>query len=666
MNRATAKYTITAEDKSKGALSSARGGLDQLTRGYGALMATIGGLVGTYGIVNFTNKILAAGDQMDKMSLRTGESVEDLSRLSYAANITGTDIESMEKSLKYLNNQMLDVSRGTGESKQTFDELGISVIDADGRMRGTVDVLKQLADKITAIDDPTRQAAYAMELLGARSGSMLIPMLKLGSQGIQELMDKSDQLGQTWSTKNASASAQFNDHLTDLRGSATGLGRELLMTVIPSLDSAAVSMTEWVTANKELIAAKVENTVERIGDALQTIGEHPDALENALTVSGTVLEGMTRTVEGWVLIGKTIKEVNDLFERLPMFKPTDQVFGGGGSRGKGASGGWEPETPLKMSMPNEFMYSGYYSPLGSKPTGGGKTSGAGFDMDFSGYATTKPREKAEYDLMAEDREMALTAQARVNRENEMSLAILDIRTETRELGLAGIEDFTERETALEELRYENYVKSLEEEYGYLENYNAIAEAAEQNHWMRLASIEQEALDRQKNSVIDFASTWGDTMYTMLSESGNVFENIANRFQTMMERMAVEATLGGIFNLATGGAGGFGGGFMDVLGSFFGGKRAGGGDVSPNKLYLVGEREPELFVPRTGGTIVPMSRIERSAESSTVIHDHRSLTVQLAVPERSGALTVYRFAELLNRAVDLDLVKGMKGASNGRR
>lgn len=42
----------------------------------------------------------------------------------------------------------------------------------------------------------------------------------------------------------------------------------------------------------------------------------------------------------------------------------------------------------------------------------------------------------------------------------------------------------------------------------------------------------------------------------------------------------------------------------LLGGLFGGFRASGGDVSPGKVYGVGERGPEIFVPRTPGRIVP--------------------------------------------------------------
>jgi hypothetical protein len=48
----------------------------------------------------------------------------------------------------------------------------------------------------------------------------------------------------------------------------------------------------------------------------------------------------------------------------------------------------------------------------------------------------------------------------------------------------------------------------------------------------------------------------------------------------------------------------GGMVSGLLGDIFKGFRAGGGPVSPGGAYVVGERGPELFVPRSAGTIVP--------------------------------------------------------------
>ena len=56
--------------------------------------------------------------------------------------------------------------------------------------------------------------------------------------------------------------------------------------------------------------------------------------------------------------------------------------------------------------------------------------------------------------------------------------------------------------------------------------------------------------------------------------------------------------------ALGGLGGMGGGLLGGIGSFFGGFFADGGNFSAGKPIVVGERGPEMIMPRTGGTVVP--------------------------------------------------------------
>ena len=51
----------------------------------------------------------------------------------------------------------------------------------------------------------------------------------------------------------------------------------------------------------------------------------------------------------------------------------------------------------------------------------------------------------------------------------------------------------------------------------------------------------------------------------------------------------------------------------ILGSLFGGFRADGGPVAPNRAYMVGERGPEMFVPNAAGAIVPNHAIGNSSE-----------------------------------------------------
>jgi len=66
-------------------------------------------------------------------------------------------------------------------------------------------------------------------------------------------------------------------------------------------------------------------------------------------------------------------------------------------------------------------------------------------------------------------------------------------------------------------------------------------------------------------------------------------------------------LGGLLSGVGGFFRGAGGGILSVFGKLagvFGGFLAGGGDVTANHAYVVGEKHPELFVPGASGTVVP--------------------------------------------------------------
>ncbi len=115
--------------------------------GVGKGMAIAGAAI-TAALGVIITKTAAAGDKFDKMSLRTGISVEALSSLAYAADICGSSIETMEKGLKGLTMSMNDMSMGMGEAKDAYEKLGVSVVDTDGNLRPTIDVfLRKLPPK---------------------------------------------------------------------------------------------------------------------------------------------------------------------------------------------------------------------------------------------------------------------------------------------------------------------------------------------------------------------------------------------------------------------------------------------------------------------------------------------------------------------------------------
>ncbi len=285
-------------------------------------IATVAGAAITGAFTAIVLKTAKVGDQFDKMSLRTGVAVEDLSALAYAADISGTDIGTLEKGLKGLTKVMDDASMGIGEGMEAFELLNIAVMDSEGKLRSTVDVLKEAATKISAIEDPTKQAALAMDLFGARAGPQLLPLLKMGEEGIEDLMKKAEELGITITTEAATAAAEFTDRMTDLKGGLAGAGRMIGDTLIPAIipliekvTEIVVKIKEWAEENKPL----VENIFKwgaALGVALMVLGPIAMILPSLITgvslLSGAFLPFLITgaIVAGLIKIDKLLDDMN--------------------------------------------------------------------------------------------------------------------------------------------------------------------------------------------------------------------------------------------------------------------------------------------------------------------------------------------------------------------
>src|SRR5690606_31984009 len=95
------------DSKMQGTLQRTRKSMQK----WGAAIGVIGaGLVGTF--LKAADSFAKAGDRLDKMSKRTGVSVEALSALDFAASQSGTSLEAVEKAVRGMSRNLVDAERG--------------------------------------------------------------------------------------------------------------------------------------------------------------------------------------------------------------------------------------------------------------------------------------------------------------------------------------------------------------------------------------------------------------------------------------------------------------------------------------------------------------------------------------------------------------------------
>jgi len=182
------------------------------------------------------------GDQLDNMSQRTGVAVEELAKLQYAAKLSDTSSEALGKGIGNLSKLMVAAAGGAEESSKLFEKFGINLRNADGTIRGTSDVLYDLADVFATMPEGPQKTALAMEFFGKKLGQELIPLLNQGSEGLKAMADEAERLGLGLNAEQAKAAADFNDNLDRLGQLSKSVAVSIGNALIPALNNMMVEM----------------------------------------------------------------------------------------------------------------------------------------------------------------------------------------------------------------------------------------------------------------------------------------------------------------------------------------------------------------------------------------------------------------------------------------
>jgi len=205
------------------------------------------------------SKVIAEADKMAKSAQKIGIMVEELSRLKYAADLSGVSFESLQTSVNMLNRSMAGIAAGnSNDASKAFDALGISVKNADGTMRSSSEVMSDIAEKFSQYEDGANKSAIAMAIFG-RAGAAMIPMLNAGRDGLEAMKREADQLGIVIDGKTAKSAEQFNDNITRLTSVLNGIFVQITARTVPALKNITNAFVE---------VAKNGQSLEKMGESI--------------------------------------------------------------------------------------------------------------------------------------------------------------------------------------------------------------------------------------------------------------------------------------------------------------------------------------------------------------------------------------------------------------
>lgn len=268
------------------------------------------------GLTSITKAAIDQGDALNKLSQSTGITVEDLSKLQYASDLSGMSAEALKKGLVALSVDMAAAATGAGPAAEKYAKFGISVRNADGTLKSSLQILGEWADQFQTMPDDVSQLNLAVDIFGKKLGADMIPLLNLGSAGLKAMGDEAQSLGLVMSGALAKKSEEFNDNLSRLTKLSSAAGIEIANALIPSLNAL---ITEYLDARKAGLSFMGSLLGIGLSNPLKTAKEQIADLGNEIKR----LKEINATVDPFVGEGVSDKKIADL-EKLKKYYEAQQ------------------------------------------------------------------------------------------------------------------------------------------------------------------------------------------------------------------------------------------------------------------------------------------------------------------------------------------------------
>lgn len=292
VNGLTSKLGIQLPDSMKQSMN-AMGSLDAsslaLAGGFAAVATAI--VKVEKAMISMTKESASFADNIITLSMQTGQSTQQLQEFAYASELIDVSVDTLQGSLTKLTNNMQDTMNGTGNAKASFEELGVSVTNADGSMRSANDVFYETIDALGKVKNETERDAMSMDIFG-RSAQDLNPLIIQGSKTIKAYADEAHNMGYVLDDEALSALGAVDDAYQRLKKTQEGVKNQLAVEFAPYLEEFYGDVTTMVKDGGKAI--KDSGIVDAFGMLLETVG---DILNPMSDLSNNRVPALTKALQ---------------------------------------------------------------------------------------------------------------------------------------------------------------------------------------------------------------------------------------------------------------------------------------------------------------------------------------------------------------------------------
>lgn len=221
-------------------------------------------------LISMTKESAAYADNILTLSLTTGQTTDQLQEFSYASELIDVSLDTLQGSLTKLTNNMQDTANGTGNAQAAFQQLGVSVTDADGHLRSANDVFYDAIDALGDVTNATERDALAMDIFG-RSAQDLNPLIVQGADTLREYAQEAHDMGYVLDNDALAALGAVDDAYQRLQKTQEGVKNQLSEQFAPYLTEFYEKITRLIKDGGQ--ALKDSGLVDAFGMILESVGD---------------------------------------------------------------------------------------------------------------------------------------------------------------------------------------------------------------------------------------------------------------------------------------------------------------------------------------------------------------------------------------------------------
>lgn len=266
-----------------------------------APLGVLTGAASIAGLARLASTWAEAGSQLRFAGQRARISVTDLAALEGATRLAGGSAEAMGAGVRELNDNLFKAAQGTSpDAILGFNKLGISWKNADGSLRKVADVMPEVIDKLSKIQDPTYRAQIATLLLGGAVEG-LSPLLRLSGRELQAYIQQAKYYG-TMTDAGAAKSWALQEAQLRLAESTKGLWLAIGDSLEPVMRPLLDSLSTWIASNRTILGQDVAGFVNKAVPQVQAFATASNEVAKALGGWQTILETLGVVIAGgWAL-----------------------------------------------------------------------------------------------------------------------------------------------------------------------------------------------------------------------------------------------------------------------------------------------------------------------------------------------------------------------------